>query len=188
MEIVQDGNPVLRTKAPPVAPEEFSTEAFSTILTHMTEALDSQPDGVALAAPQIGISKRIFVVRYDRMKAPVEGETEVVPEVGFYVNPEIVRKARKKGLMDEGCLSVRGKYGKTRRAERATVQALDEHGNPFERGGGGILAQAFQHEIDHLDGILFIDHAIDIIEVETPDLPTKPRRQQGWLPDEDAHA
>lgn len=186
--IVQDGDPVLREKASSVAPEEFGTHAFTDILTQMTEALDAQPDGVALAAPQIGISKRIFLVRYDRMKAPVENEVNIVAELGFYVNPEIIRKARKRSEMDEGCLSVRGKYGKTKRAERATVTALDEHGTSFERGGGGILAQAFQHEIDHLDGILFIDHATDIIDVETPDLPTKPRRQSGWLPPEDAHA
>ncbi len=189
MDIVQDGNPVLRTKAEEVKEAEFGTKAFAEIIDAMTASLDAQADGVALAAPQIGISKRIFVVRYDRMAPPVaEGEPEREAQLGVYVNPEFVRKARKKSEMDEGCLSVRGKYGKTRRAERATVKAQDEHGKKFERGGGGILAQAFQHEIDHLDGILFIDHATNIIEVETSDLPKKPRRQTGWIPSEDAHA
>ena len=68
--------------------------------------------------------------------------------------------------MDEGCLSVKTHYGKTKRHERATVRAYDEHGNFFERGAGGILAQAFQHEIDHLNGMLFIDHATDLVTAE----------------------
>ena len=63
--------------------------------------------------------------------------------------------------MEEGCLSVRGTYGKTYRHERATVRARDAEGKPFERGGGGLLAQVFQHETDHLNGILFIDHAFE---------------------------
>lgn len=189
MDIVQDGAPVLRAKAKAVSESEFGTKAFTDELKAMIDSLDSQADGVALAAPQIGISKRIFIVRYDRMASPVpEGEPEREAQIGVYVNPEFVRKARKRSEMDEGCLSVRGKYGKTKRAERATVKAQDEHGKKFERGGGGILAQAFQHEIDHLDGILFIDHATHIIEVETDDIPKKPRRQTGWIPSEDAHA
>jgi peptide deformylase len=189
MEIVQDGAPVLRAKAKPVAESEFGTKAFNEELEAMITSLDAQADGVALAAPQIGISKRIFIVRYDRMAPPVpEGEPEREAELGVYVNPEFVRKARKRSEMDEGCLSVRGKYGKTKRAERATVRAQDAQGKKFERGGGGILAQAFQHEIDHLDGILFIDHATHIVDVEVDDLPKKPRRQTGWIASEDAHA
>ncbi len=66
--------------------------------------------------------------------------------------------------MDEGCLSVRGIYGKTYRYNRATVRAQDENGVTFVRGGGGLLAQIFQHETDHLEGILFTDHAIDLYE------------------------
>lgn len=183
MDIVQEGAPVLRAKATPVAKEEYGTKALTEILTHMREALDAQKDGVALAAPQIGISKRIFIVRYDRMMPThQEDEQETSAKVGVYINPEFVRKARKKSEMDEGCLSVRGTYGKTVRAERATVRAYDEQGVPFERGAGGILAQAFQHEIDHLDGILFIDHATELVEVEVSSLPEKPRAQGGTLP------
>jgi peptide deformylase len=123
------------------------------------------------------------------MAAPTpDGEPERPAQIGVFVNPEFVRKARKKAEVDEGCLSVRGTYGKTFRAERATVRALDEHGKKFERGGGGILAQAFQHEIDHLDGVLFIDHATHLVDAETDDTPRKPRRQDGWIPEEEAHA
>lgn len=189
MTIVQNGDPVLRKVAKPVAQSEFGTQALATILEDMRIALESQKDGVALAAPQIGVSKRIFIVRYDRMTAPTnDEEAEREAQIGVYINPEFVRKARKKEPMEEGCLSVRGKYGKTIRATRATVRAKDEHGKVFERGGGGILAQAFQHEIDHLDGILFIDHAHDQVDVAQEDIPKKPRRTQGWISPEEAHA
>ncbi len=162
--IVQDGSPVLRKTALPVPEELFGTPELNGIILDMLETLDSQPDGVALAAPQIGIGYRIFVVRYDRiMPPPPEGQHP--PETGVYINPSFVRSAKRRVEMDEGCLSVRGTYGKTLRHDRATVRATDADGTPFERGGGGILAQIFQHEIDHLNGILFIDHATDFSEI-----------------------
>ena len=161
--IVQDGEPVLRKIAPPVPEELFGTEELSKIITDMTESLDAQPDGVALAAPQIGISLRIFIVRYDRIAAP---EDPPLPtEVGVYINPEFLKSSKRRVSMDEGCLSVRGVYGKTERHNRASVRARTADGSVFERGGGGILAQIFQHETDHLNGILFIDHATDLVEV-----------------------
>jgi peptide deformylase len=185
MSIVQDGDPVLRAKAAPVAKEEFGGKELSALLSRMAKALDAEPDGVALAAPQIGVSKRIFIVRYDRMKpTPEEGEPEAAPEVGVYINPDITKRSRRKEEMDEGCLSVRGTYGKIKRNERATVRAQDENGKKFERGAGGILAQAFQHEIDHLDGILFIDGATELTRSE--DLPEKPRRAKRWEEPTDA--
>lgn len=164
--IVQDGAPVLRKLAEPVSEALFGTPELQAILKDMEETLDSQLDGVALAAPQIGISLRIFVVRYDRLvPPPPEGEPSLNPELGVYINPEFVKSSKRRIEMDEGCLSVRGIYGKTMRHERATVRAQDAEGHTFERGGGGILAQVFQHETDHLNGMLFIDHASDMIEV-----------------------
>lgn len=163
--IVQVGDPVLRAIAPDVSEDQFGTAELAGIVNDMVESLDAQPDGVAIAAPQIGISLRIFVVRYDRLHPAPEGVT-LPPDIGVYINPEFIRASRRREVMDEGCLSVRGTYGKTYRHERATVRARDEHGRHFERGGGGILAQVFQHETDHLDGILFIDHAIETYEVQ----------------------
>ena len=160
--IVQDGDPVLRQTATPVPMELFGTQKLLQIIDDMTEALDGEPDGVALAAPQIGIPYRIFIVRYDRLGPERE---EKPADIGVYINPEFVRSSRRKIPMDEGCLSVRGIYGTTMRHERATVQAKDANGIPFERGGGGILAQIFQHETDHLNGILFTDHASDLAKV-----------------------
>jgi peptide deformylase len=135
--ILQDGDPVLDQIAAPVPAELFGTPELRQILKDMEDALDGESDGVALAAPQIGISYRIF----------------------------FVNSSRKRVEMDEGCLSVRTIYGTTFRHERATVRAYDENGNVFERGGGGLIAQIYQHETDHLDGILFVDHAINLTKV-----------------------
>ncbi len=161
LPILQTGEAVLRETAKEVPHDLFGTPELSKMLRDMEETLDGEPDGVALAAPQVGLPWRIFIVRYDRMIPPNE-EGEQVPELGVFINPSIVKSSRRRVEVDEGCLSVRGVYGKTDRHERATVVAYDESGKKFERGGGGILAQAYQHEIDHLDGILFIDHAQDL--------------------------
>lgn len=173
--ILQTGDERLRRTALPVPADMFGGKELARIIADMGDTLDKEPDGVAIAAPQIGVNYRLFLVRYDRMlPSPKEGEPERPAEVGVYINPELAKTARKAVKVDEGCLSVRGLYGKTKRKERATVRAYDESGKKFERGGGGVLAQAFQHEIDHLDGILFIDHATDIVEAE---IPEKPREQ-----------
>jgi peptide deformylase len=177
-EIVQKDNPVLREVSKPVPESMFGTKKLTDLIKDMSEALDAEPDGVAIAAPQIGVSLRVFVVRYDRTLPPPKKsetseetdshtESERRPaDVGVYINPKIVKSSRKRELVDEGCLSVRGLYGHTMRHNRATVRAQDANGKHFERGGGGILAQIFQHEMEHLEGTLFIDHAEDIIEVK----------------------
>jgi len=145
----------------------------------MKESLDPEIEGVAIAAPQIAIPYRIFVVRKDRTLPPpplnasqsdASGELPasqevLAPEYEVYINPEIMKTSRKRAKVDEGCLSVRGVYGTTKRHERVTVRARNEDGTKFERGGGGIIAQIFEHEIDHLNGILFIDHAEHLIEI-----------------------
>lgn len=161
--IVQEGDPVLRQESQPVPEELFGTAELAQILTDMEEALDAEKDGVAIAAPQIGVPYRIFLVRYDRtIPPPPEDMPAPLPSLGVYINPVFVKASRRREEMDEGCLSVRGTYGKTIRHDRATVRARTVDGQTFERGGGGLLAQIFQHEIDHLDGILFIDHAHDL--------------------------
>lgn len=164
--IVQDGDPVLREIAPEVAEKEFNTPELRALVEDMVRTLDEAPDGVALAAPQIGVSKRIFVVRYDRL-TPGPIDRSLPADVGIYINPEFIKSSRRRVEMDEGCLSVRGVYGKTIRHDRATVQARNVDGTHFERGGGGILAQVFQHEVDHLEGILFSDHAHELLEVRS---------------------
>lgn len=156
-EIVQTENPILRKTAQEVPADLFDTPKLMDMVSHMEQVLDAAPHGVALAAPQIALPWRIFIVRYDRMEP--DTTEEKTPRIGVFINPKIIKTSRKKAFVPEGCLSVDGTYGTTERYERATVQAQDIHGKVFTRGGGGILAQAYQHEIDHLDGILFIDHA-----------------------------
>lgn len=169
-EIVQDGAPVLRSVAEPVPEEMFGTPELSRIIKDMEDALDPELEGVAIAAPQIGVPYRIFVVRMDRVLPPplphsAEGAAPREAKNDVYINPEIVKTSRRRSLMDEGCLSTRGVYGATLRHERATIRARGADGSRFERGGGGLLAQVFQHETDHLDGVLFVDHAERLFEI-----------------------
>ena len=161
-EIVQEGHPSLRKVSSEVDFAVTSRSELGQIIAEMKESLDSCEDGVALAAPQIGINKRIFVVSpraYDNSEVP-EGAHLV------FINPKITKVSAKKVEMDEGCLSVRNVYGKILRAEKASVKAFDEEGQPFSEGRSGLLAEIFQHEIDHLDGVLFIDTAKDLFEIE----------------------
>jgi peptide deformylase len=170
-EIVQDGAPVLRRTAEPVPESAFGGKELTELIRDMTEALEQEPDGVALAAPQVGVSWRLFVVRMDRVEPPppmpAEGEPAVRPvEVEVYVNPEIVKTSRRRAKADEGCLSVRGIYGTTSRHERVTLFAKRPSGERFSRGAGGLLAQVFEHEIDHLNGVLFTDGAENLVEIK----------------------
>lgn len=163
--IVQDGDPVLRKIATAVASEEFGTPDLTTLIERMGNILNGEVGtysvGVALAAPQIGVSRRIFVVRYDRTGKTARDE-QTTPELGVFINPRIVKSSRRRVTMDEGCLSVRGMYGFVERHDRITVEAYAVDGKKFTRGGGGLLAQIFQHEIGHLDGELFTDHAVEV--------------------------
>lgn len=151
--IVQEGHRALRAVAKPVAEKEFGTPALLQTIEDMRAALATREDGIAIAAPQIGVSKRIFVLS-PRAESLFKGEPAMV-----YVNPEILRRSRDRKLVEEGCLSVPGRYGKIRRSSRAAIHAFDEHGNGFVAEGAGLLAQIYQHETDHLEGKLFVDDA-----------------------------
>jgi peptide deformylase len=158
-KIVQQENTVLRKIAEPIAVSDIQKAETKKMIKEMFESLDSQKDGVALAGPQISYSKRIFIISPQILESDV-----TLPLV--YINPKIVKKSKDKKNMEEGCLSCRWWYGKTKRSTRATVCAFDEHGKEFTIEGKGLVAQIFQHEIDHLDGILFIDHAKTLKEIE----------------------
>ncbi len=155
--IVQTPDPVLRATAPAVPATMFGTDELATIITDMKEALAAQDDGVAIAAPQIGVSLRIFVVA---QKGSTKFDSDMV-----FINPEFVRIGKTKEMLSEGCLSVRWKYGVVKRSTSATIRAYNEQGNEFVTNGRGLLAQIFQHEIDHLNGVLFIDKAKDVEDV-----------------------
>lgn len=189
-KILQKEEKVLRQMAHEVNLEDIKTPKIKKILKEMSESLKSQDDGVAIAAPQIGYSLRIFVVsskifRAESLRAgslsdsaesalPLDPSAYETPRAEnsalqnskdlVFINPKISKLSREKEWMPEGCLSVRPLYGKTFRSKKASVTAYDENGKKFTRGASGLLAQIFQHETDHLDGILFIDHAKDLRE------------------------
>lgn len=173
-KILQSKDPVLRKVAKEVVLKEIKAPKIQKILREMSASLKSQFDGVAIAAPQIGYSLRIFVVSgrvldlglpkekiLDKKENPKK--TKTAKDLVF-INPKISKLSKEKEWVPEGCLSVRPFYGKTYRSKKALLTAYNANGKKFSRGASGLLAQVFQHETDHLEGILFIDHAKDIKE------------------------
>lgn len=163
-DIVQKGDSVLREIAQPIPVHEITSPKIKKVIEDMRIALEREPDGVAIAAPQIGVSLRIFLVAPEAYKVLSPDKPLI------FINPEIIKVSQRKKMMPEGCLSVRWWYGKTHRHMQATVRAYNEHGEIFEYGGSGLIAQIFQHETDHLDGILFDDHAHDLRELTKEEL------------------
>jgi len=171
VSIVQRDNPVLREHAADVPPADIPTPRIQKILRDMKAALHEQDDGVAIAAPQIGVPLRIFVVSGRAFDLEEDEEEEPTPRETkhhdlVFINPTITRLSKKRRWLPEGCLSVRWLYGKVLRSEKTTVHAYDETGKPFTRGASGLLAQIFQHETDHLNGVLFTDKARDVEHLE----------------------
>lgn len=144
--IVKDGDPILRKKCREVT--EFN-ERLNVLLDDMKETL-VLANGAGLAAPQVGVLKRVAIVSVDD---------------AFYelINPEIIETEGEK-ISPEGCLSLPGICGTVNRPYKVTVRAQDRFGKTFTARGEGLLARAFCHEIDHLDGILFEDKIIDYYE------------------------
>lgn len=174
-KILQQTEPVLRKIAPEVPLGDIPTPKVQTILKEMSQALATQADGVAIAAPQIGYSLRIFVVAgkvFDKDFLNPEKDKKERKATNYkdvvFINPTILKLSKKKAWVPEGCLSVRPWYGQTHRSTQALIEAYDENGVKFTRGGSGLLAQIFQHETDHLNGILFIDHAKELKEEALP--------------------
>jgi len=171
--IVQTGDKVLRETAKEISLAEIKSAKIKKILAQMTKALSVAKDGVALAATQIGVPLRVFIVlkEYTENKTSQElkeiQEKKVRPEIVVFINPKITKISKKKQTVREGCLSVVGMFGTTTRAEKVTVEAYNEKGEKFTRGASGLLAQIFQHEMDHLNGILFTDTATNLEKLET---------------------
>jgi peptide deformylase len=179
--IVQKGDGVLRKIAEQVALGDISSARIKDIITRMQKALSEQEDGVAIAAPQIGESVRIFIIsgKIFSKNYPDLKLHEKVPKDLICINPEIVNLSKRKKSMPEGCLSVRWLYGNVKRSTKATIKAYNENGQHFTRGGSGLLAQIFQHETDHLNGILFIDSAVDIEDLP-PEKENKPQKTETY--------
>lgn len=164
--VVQVGDPVLRAKALPVPTKDIGSAKITKLIARMQKILSKEKYGVAIAAPQVGESLRIVVVA-GRAFAPdvADGEDAPPPPPDrVFINPQITRLSKKTKEMSEGCLSVRGKYGTVIRHEKATIKAQNEKGEALTYHGAGLVGHIFQHECDHLDGILYIDKAVKLEE------------------------
>jgi peptide deformylase len=146
--IVKHPDPVLRERAQEVT--KFNANLHK-LLDDMVDTM-YDADGVGLAAPQVGILKRIFVVDADEEHGLIE-----------LINPEIVSQAGEQ-LGVEGCLSIPSLQGDVKRFNKVVIKGQDRHGNPVQYEGTELLARAFQHELDHLNGVLFIDLAESVYE------------------------
>lgn len=196
--ILQKEAPVLREKAETINPKDFASPRLKKILSNMITALEKEDDGVAIAAPQIGVPLRIFVVSHRAFEYADADEEHDLHELSgphvspapkikrsnmVFINPVIIKLSRKRKWVPEGCLSVRWLYGEVSRAEKATVRAYDENGRAFTWGGSGLLAQIFQHETDHLNGMLFIDNARNVEKITAEEQKAR-REEEGGITSE----
>lgn len=154
-EIVTYENPELRKKSKPVLVKEIKSEEFQKLLPEMIETMHKK-DGVGLAAPQIGINIRLITVKHK------DGDLVMI-------NPKITRKSLAKEWGEEGCLSVPCRYGEVNRHKKVWVTYLDPQACRKKLTAEGMLARIIQHEVDHLDGMLFIDKARNLVDINCDD-------------------
>ncbi len=160
VEILQKGNKILEDEAKEITLGEIHSSKIRNIISQMKDILINTEDAIALAGPQIGESLRIFIVS-KKFFGKKEGSDLV------FINPKITKTSKEKQWLEEGCLSVKNTYGEVQRSKKCTIRAFDENGKKFTFGGSDLLAQIFQHEVDHLNGILFISKAKNIREEKT---------------------
>lgn len=146
--IVTNPTPSLREPSRPIKAEEINSGKIKQLITDLRDTMAVE-NGIGIAAPQVGENVRVIIVT-----------TEKGPEA--FLNPTISQKSFATTDSEEGCLSVPGVYGMVRRPKKVTIEALDEQGQPVTIKAVDLIATIFQHEIDHLDGILFIDKAYNL--------------------------
>jgi peptide deformylase len=168
--IIGPDNPILRRKAKAVG--DPNNPALQQLIDDLIETLRDAP-GVGLAAPQVAVSQRIAVIEYADELPPDAPPNAKAPEPKLYVviNPEIVSRSAEMVDGVEGCLSLPGFAGNVLRHESVVVKALNRKRKPIKIKAHGWLARVFQHEIDHLDGILYIDRASKVWRVKEEDSP-----------------
>ena len=149
-KIVSIPDPVLRRKAHKVT--EFNKD-LQTLVDDMVETVRDAP-GVGLAAPQVDVSERVIVVEYGD-----EEDEDAPKKLYIVINPEIIHVSEEKVNGVEACLSIPGLVGEVERAEAITVKGMNRRGKPVRIRAEGWMARIFQHEIDHLDGVLYTDRA-----------------------------
>ena len=183
--IVREPAPILREKAAEVPVQDMTGHTIRSLIRAMKAALAATPDGVGLAAPQIGVSRAVFIVseeaeEIDRAqkagwkrgdKRHPDGDIADRPyekrpwKYYVFINPAAANTSRKSADGPEGCLSVPERYGTVARREKITVRAYNERGEKFTRHCSRFFARVVQHELDHLIGALFVDKAKDLMEI-----------------------
>jgi peptide deformylase len=171
--IIEYPDPRLRRKARPVT--EFGPD-LAKLIDDMAESMYAAP-GIGLAAVQVDVLQRVIVIDI----------SEHADQLREFVNPELLEQEGAQEI-DEGCLSVPGVYAPVPRAERVRVRALDRRGEPFELEADGLLAVCIQHEMDHLDGKVFVDYLSRLRRERIEKRLLKARRQRGGDPDRPAQA
>jgi len=157
LNIVTTPHPILRGKAKKV--ENFDADLHK-LIDDMVETMREAP-GVGLAAPQVNVPMRVFVAEFGD-----ENDEEAPLQLYHFVNPKITKSSNETETGVEGCLSIPGIVGEVIRPNDATVEGFDRDGNLITIDAKGWLARIFQHEIDHLNGVLFTDHALSVWEPE----------------------
>jgi len=160
-EIIISPDTVLRQRARKV---RNVTKEVETLIDDMIETLRAAP-GIGLAAPQVGVSQRVIIVEVAEESDDPEAPPKP-PKLYAVVNPEIVRHSSETNVANEGCLSIPGYLGEVERYNTMTIKGLNRHGVPLRLKAKGWLARVFQHEIDHLEGILYIDRATQMWRLE----------------------
>jgi peptide deformylase len=163
--IVTLPDPVLRRKARPVT--KFDAD-LQTLIEDMIETMRAAP-GVGLAAPQVGVSEQLAVIEYAEENEDEELDESKPPKpkkLFVIINPEIVKPSDEMVMGVEGCLSIPGLVGEVERYQSLQIKALNRHGRPVKIKAEGWLARIFQHEIDHLNGVVFPDRATKVWKPE----------------------
>lgn len=154
LPIITLPNPILRERAREITPEEIKTSDIQKLISDMKETV-LPAGGIGLAAPQVGFSVRLILIALGN-------------KLMALINPEIINFSWRKEVLEEGCLSVPQKFGPVKRAKIIKVKALDENGKIIKFKAKDLFARVIQHEVDHLNGILFIDRAKKVIEDNAP--------------------
>ncbi len=166
--ILTEPNLILRKRAREVDPAAISSPEIKRAILDLKDTLKKSRDGIGIAAPQIGVARRIFVISEETKyveSEPRESREKRKWNFYAYINPVILKRSKNKVERVEGCLSVPGKFGIVARPEKVTLRALDERGKPFTLGASKFLARVIQHELDHLDGVLFVDKVKRFVDV-----------------------
>ena len=153
-QILTEPNKILREKSLTV---KIVDEDLKKLMDDMLETMYAAP-GIGLAAIQVGVPKRVIVLDIAPKDKPNIAPKDKPKNPMFFVNPEIITKSENSSTYEEGCLSVPGQFAEINRPDKCHIKYLDYYGQPKEIKADGMLATCIQHEIDHLEGILFIDY------------------------------